>query len=199
MCRQPPSSPRTRGAAGQPPLLQCRRKWGARRGPLWTRAHLLGCSGLVPHTPSTAGSPSPCPWEPCMQRVPVHTAAGSAHPHAGELIGSAAVTHCLCTGEFCGTALWTAALCLDGLPPQEPSVAGMVLLPAALLQSPRAWCGHAVHFACRGFGLSVTGEQAGISSLSSGGACCTCGQSTCTQSNVPLSCKVTWRLKQNGC
>ncbi|KAM9025659.1 arf-GAP with GTPase, ANK repeat and PH domain-containing protein 3 isoform 5-T5 [Ara ararauna] len=26
--------------------------------------------------------------------------------------------------EFCGTALWTAALCLDGLPPQEPSVAG---------------------------------------------------------------------------
>lgn len=182
------------GAASAPPALE---EAGCEVG---TALDMGASAGMLRSDPShspTAGSTMPCPWELCMRRTPVHTATGSAHTHASEQTGSAAVTRCLCTGEFCGTALWTAALCLDGLPPQEPSVAGMVHLPAALLRSPGAWCGHAVHFACPGFGLSVTGEQASISSLSSGGACCTCGhpkqRTSFLQSNLEAETK--WVLR----
>lgn len=110
MCRQPPRpSPRTRGAAGPPPLLQ-RPRSGAQGGLLpallWERAQ-------PPPWAGARGTPRPEPrcgsrarrQQPPLVGLPGGPRAAAGQPWCTGVAGQCCCRHtrCLCTGEF-----WTA-------------------------------------------------------------------------------------------
>lgn len=131
MCRQPPRpSPRTRGAAGPPPLLQ-RPRSGARGG------CSLRCSGNRRSPPRAGARGTPRP-EPCCgsrarrRQPPLVGPPGGPRAAAGQPWCTGAAGQCccrhtrrLCTGEF-----RTAEPPPDG-PRAGP--AGLLLLAALVL------------------------------------------------------------------